>query len=117
MGTCNITHESEIVTITNFIGRTPAGSTDFTSDGARATLLVEGLTQFFGGGLGCTDSTIPPYKGREMNVVHANMGVTEEVFERFNEILIGVLLSKGVEKPDADTVGTVLVYILSFFLS
>lgn len=58
---------------------------------------------------GCSDDTIPAYTGPPMQVVHAAMGVTNNVFDTFNRLLLGVLTNAGVTQADVNTVGTVLV--------
>jgi len=98
------------ITAPYFDGRQPNPSTDFTNqaNGQKATALQNGLIAFFGAALGCKDDTIPAYTGPTMAVVHAGMGVTDQVFDTFNKLLLGVLTSSGVTQADATTVGGVL---------
>jgi len=71
--------------------------------------LREGLISFFGGALGCSrDTTIAKYTGQTLLQIHANMGVSVPVFNRFNEILIGVLNTDGVSLEDQALVLSVL---------
>jgi hypothetical protein len=58
---------------------------------------------------GCKDDTIPAYKGASMQVIHAGMGVTDQVFDTFNKLLLGILTTSGVSQADAAAVGSVLV--------
>lgn len=44
-----------------------------------------------------------------MQIVHAAMGVTDQVFDEFNRLLVGVLAKAGVSTTDQNSVAQVLV--------
>lgn len=46
---------------------------------------------------------------QSLATIHQPMNITQAVFDRFNQILIGVLGSAGVTSPDQQTVLGVLV--------
>jgi len=93
-----------------FDGTKPAGSTNFLNPNNAADLkaLEASLIQFFGGGLGCSDGTITPYKGPSMSKVHQKMGIDFAAFSFFNDQVIGVLAGAGVSGVDQVAVRGVL---------
>jgi len=93
-----------------FDGTTPSGSTNFLDPKNKPALdgLVEGLVRFFGVALGCTDNSIPPYNGRDLASIHANMHIPLEVQLRFNSLLLDVLRESNVTADDITGVGSVL---------
>jgi hypothetical protein len=90
--------------------------TDFTVAGNDQNGLVDGLRSFFGDGLGCSDDTIQPYSGEpDMKKVHEPMNspddetlIEQNEFDFFNDELIAVLISFGVNDDDAAVVRGVL---------
>jgi len=98
-------------TLKFFDGSFPAGSVNFTNpaNSARLTALSEALVAFFGGALGCTDGTIPAYRGANMTVVHKNMKIDDNTFMFFNNQVIQVLQDNGVSMPDRVAVRKVLM--------
>jgi len=96
------------VTLPFFNGQQPPKSTNFLADPNALTALKNGLIAFFGGALGCSDGTIPPYTGADLKTIHKKMFVTEDAFNNFNGILLGVLKANGVILDDLNTVRGVL---------
>jgi len=93
-----------------FDGEVPVGSTNFTSPAQNETLdqLVLHLTQYFGGALGCSDGSIDPYTGPNMQVVHELIPITSAAFSAFCNALLGVMQSGGLIQADLDTVNATL---------
>jgi len=96
------------VTLPYFNGQQPVGSTNFLSDANALANLKKGLVSFFGGALGCSDGTIENYSGADLLTVHKHMFVSEDAFNNFNAILLGVMKSSGVTPEDLNTVRGVL---------
>jgi len=97
------------VTKPYFIGRIPPGSLDFTQNPQDKKKLVDALVSFFGQALGCTDGSIPPYKGpRTLKSVHSGLMITKEAFDAFNNILIGVTRNAGVQENDNNAILQIL---------
>jgi len=80
-----------------FDGTDPTGSTDFTAaaNGAQLTSLAEGLTQFFGFALGCSDNSIPAYTSNSsvpnLKAIHQFMNISSDDFNAFNAAVIALL--------------------------
>ena len=70
--------------------------------------LTTDLVSFFGGALGCTDGSIPPYQGPSMKEVHANMPIGADEYDQFVSALAAVLKPLGVEPADIQTVSDLL---------
>jgi len=89
-----------------FDGRKPAGSLNYLNDKNKVALdgLVNGLTTFFGGVLGCSDETIAPYGGPPMKAVHKRMMINSDEFNFFNAAVINVLRQSGVAPKDLTAV-------------
>jgi hypothetical protein len=47
--------------VVHCVGVQPAASTDFLTDSVALAALQQGLVEFFGAALGCSDGSIPPY--------------------------------------------------------
>jgi len=98
-----------------FNGVQPPASTDFTSDGVALATLSNALISFFGGVLGCDDGSVTPYTGpatskRSLETVHQDMGISNQVFDDFNAIMVGVCASFGVSAADQ---AAILAYLES----
>jgi len=96
-----------------FNGVQPPASTDFTSNPVALKALTNQLINFFGGALGCSDGTVPPYTGpasgkRSLESVHAPMGISNQVFDDFNALLVGVCAVFGVSATDQAAILSVL---------
>ena len=94
-----------------FNGTKPAGSTNFATNTAAATTLVNHLVQFFAMpvAFNCTDGTIGAYEGRtDMAAVHQPMQIGMAESTAFNDALIGVLASNGVTQADQTATRTLL---------
>jgi hypothetical protein len=52
-------------------GQKPPNSTDFTKNPTAAARLSKQLVNFFGGALGCSDKSIPPYVGMWLSSVNS----------------------------------------------
>jgi hypothetical protein len=52
------------------LGARPAGSTNYAAGGVKLTTLINLLVEFFGGALGCSDTTVAAYTGANMSTVH-----------------------------------------------
>jgi len=96
------------VTLPFFNGQQPPRSTNFLQDATALTNLKMGLVSFFGMALGCSDGTIPDYTGGDLMTIHQKMYVSNDAFNNFNAILLGVLNSNGVTREDINTVRSVL---------
>jgi len=80
-----------------FNGKQPPGSTDFTTNTKAAARLTKQLINFFGGALGCSDGSVPPYvegapkrfggEVQSLATIHQPMNITQAVFDRFNQNL------------------------------
>jgi len=94
--------DAKSITKKYFDGTKPSGSTDYTNPANSKQLgeLAASLISFFGGALGCSDGTIPAYKGPAMDKIHQPLGIN--VFESiaFNDAVIGVLAAAGVDELD-----------------
>jgi len=93
-----------------FDGTKPPGSLNFLDPKNKNALdgLIHGLVTFFGDALGCSDGTIPPYRGPSLRAVHGIMGINVDEFNFFNNELIGVLRGAGVVPKDLTAVHRVL---------
>jgi len=91
-----------------FDGTKPPGSTNFLTNKKALDGLITGLIHFFGGALGCSDGTIPEYKGRKLPAIHGIMGINVNEFNFFNAELIDVLKGYKVESKDLTEVHGVL---------
>jgi len=93
-----------------FNGEVPEGSTNFADpDNLESFLhLFEGLVNFFGAALGCTDRTIAPYTGPSLADAHAGMPINATQFEQFNGFIITILDAAGVVDEDLASVAAVL---------
>jgi truncated hemoglobin YjbI len=93
-----------------FNGEVPEGSTNFADPLNLESFihLFQGLVNFFGVALGCTDGSIPPYTGPSLADAHAGMPINATQFEQFNGFIIDILDAAGVVDEDLDTVAAVL---------
>jgi len=98
-----------------FDGKTPAGSTDFTTNTGAFNTLFAHLVEFFGSALGCSDGTIGTYQGNtDLKAVHAQMPITLAFFNAFNNAVISSCQSLGVtDQTDLNGVLTVLQSTMS----
>jgi len=93
-------------TVPYFDGST--GNTNFITDTTAQTALAGHLVEFFGGALGCSDGSIDAYTGPDMKTVHATLGIDKAPFEYFNQQVVKVMQTSGVEYADVVTVATLL---------
>ena len=95
-----------------FNGMKPAGSKDFTKDVPATTALKARFTSFVGGPevLSCTDATFPnpTFKVADLQALHANMPITTELFNKFNDHAEAALVEMGVMAADIKTIRGVL---------
>jgi len=92
-----------------FTGVTPPGTKDFTKNPNALQKLFNGLVQFFGGGLGCSDGSISQYTDADLASLHQPLGITAAVSQRFNSILLGVTSGAGVTTDDNSIISGILV--------
>jgi len=87
-------------------GLPPGGATDFTDPANVGALnaLRNHLIQFFGMALGCSDGSVPPYTGPSMSIVHQPLGIPQNVFDSFNQILVGVTAAANVSVADQQAI-------------
>jgi len=91
-----------------FTGQIPAGSTDYRANAAALAELTKDLIEFFGGALGCNDATIPRYVDPGLGPIHQPLRIPQNVFDAFNQILVGVCATNGVNSTDLATILMVL---------
>lgn len=95
-------------TLPYFNGARPTGSTNYAAGGVPLQTLIGQLVQFFGAALGCSDTTVTAYTGPNMTTVHRFMGVTQAVFDNFNEIVVQTAAALGVTSGDQSQILTLL---------
>lgn len=101
-GTIDAVLDEKSLLLEYFDGTVPAGSTNFTDpkNAAAANFLRDGLVNFFGAALGCSDGSIPAYTGRGMKEVHKDMPISGIEYDFFNTQLIKVVDNAGVDEVD-----------------
>jgi hypothetical protein len=68
----------------------------------------------FANSVGCRDGTIVKYTGKALDVIHQPMGINDNVFDTFNQILLNVTKNAGVTQPDNAAILAVLVCVDMF---
>jgi len=87
-----------------FTGQTPQDQTNFQTNAAAGSNLLNGVIDFFGVALGCTDGTIPKYTGKAMDVIHQPLYITQNANTQFTVHVIAVLNMAGVTTADQNAV-------------
>eukprot|EP01125_Pyxidicula_operculata_P005547 TRINITY_DN1956_c1_g1_i2.p1 TRINITY_DN1956_c1_g1~~TRINITY_DN1956_c1_g1_i2.p1 ORF type:complete len:1275 (+),score=178.99 TRINITY_DN1956_c1_g1_i2:1243-5067(+) len=97
---------NDVVINQYFSGVAPSGSYPYLSDPKAALYLRTHLVQFFASALGCNNAEpILHYLGRNNLVLtHANMGITKQVFDRFNYLVIKAAESLSVSLEDRNVI-------------
>jgi len=94
-----------------FDGTTPAGSTNYLapSSAAALTALKSSIVDFFYGPLGCSkDTPGRQYQGRDLDLVHQPLGISQAEEDFFVQSVHNVLTGAGVSMADADAVSGVV---------
>lgn len=83
---------------------------DYTNpaNSAQLTALRTGLIQFFGGALGCSDGSIAPYTVKDITPFHTHLNIGFLDYFKFNNLLLNVMLNRGVIAADVAVVAGVL---------
>jgi len=87
-----------------FDGTFPSGSPDFLTTPTALNTLRSHLVEFFGIGLNCTDGSTGAYQGADLASAHAALPIGITQFNSFNQQIINILNTTGVQEADLEAI-------------
>jgi len=93
-----------------FDGTIPAGSTDYTKDPFKFSMLRNHLIEFFGMALDCTDRTIGIYNGGPLSEAHRSLTIGLNIFNEFINAVTSVMTAAGVSGLDVEKADLLLKF-------